>query len=125
MCRRAHLSSTAAVVALMLHAVSSRADRWETTRRAVIDPLNSEVHRHLPQYLKRRDLDAVLGLYTTEVGSGITWDEPVRAYPRFEEETLRWGGRPGEETIPARCGRPLPLFPTIDNAGGSIHPLDW
>ena len=104
---------------------AARGDRWETTRRTVIDPLNSEVHRHLPQYLKRRDLDAVLGLYATEVGSGVTWDEPVRVHPRFEEEMLRWGARRGEERIRARYERLLALLPKIDKAEVRIHRVDW
>ena len=112
-------------VALVLHGPPARADRWETTRRTVIDPLNSELHRHLPQAIKRRDLAAVLALYATEVGTGLTWDAPMRVYPQFEEETLRWGGRQGDETIRARYERLLALFREIDKAELRIHHIDW
>ena len=48
---------------------------WETTRKSVIDPLNGALHRHLPTYLRQRDLTALLGLYATERGGGLGWDE--------------------------------------------------
>src|SRR5215472_10577959 len=77
---------------------TARAD-WETTRKAVIDPLNSALHRHLPTFLKNRDLEAVLALYTTDVGTGLTWDGAHTVYTGREEEMWRWAGPTGSESI--------------------------
>jgi hypothetical protein len=98
---------------------------WETTRRTVIDPLNSELHRHLPSFLKARDLDAVVALYATDTGTGLTWDAPHPAYPGREEETLRWDGARGPEPIRERYRRLLALFPTIDKAELRIDRVAW
>src|SRR5215831_11280465 len=122
--RRIGLATVSAVVALIC-ARRAVADRWEQTRRTVIDPLNSELHRHLPTYLRQRKLDDVLALYATDVGSGITWEGEQRVYPGFEEEMLRWGGRRGEESIRTRYEHLLALFPKIDKAELRIHRIDW
>ena len=58
---------------------------WEATRKGVIDPLNGAFHRHLPTYLRTRDLTALLGLYATESGSGLGWDS-ARALDSGAEE---------------------------------------
>src|SRR5204863_3387170 len=83
------------VALVVLVPATTRADRWEETRRTVIDPLNSTLHRHLPSDLKQRNLDAVLDVYATAVGTGLTWEGATRIYPAFEEETLRWGAARG------------------------------
>src|SRR5262249_34308546 len=123
-CRRIGLATASATVALIC-AGRAVADRWEQTRRTVIDPLNSELHRHLPTYLRQRKLDDVLALYTTEVGTGLTWGGETRIYPNFEEEMLRWGDRRGEESIRTRYAHLLELFPKIDKAEFRIHRVDW
>src|SRR5262245_21220907 len=112
-CRRIGLATASATVALIC-AGRAVADRWEQTRRTVIDPLNSELHRHLPTYLRQRRLVDILALYVTDVGSGLTWEGEKRVYPAFSEEMLRWGGRRGEESIRTRYEHLLALFPKID-----------
>ncbi|HYR96745.1 MAG TPA: VCBS repeat-containing protein [Candidatus Binatus sp.] len=109
---------------LALAPAAARAD-WETTRRTVIDPLNSELHRHLPSFLKARDLDAVVALYATDTGTGLTWDAPRPIYPGREEETLRWDGPRGPEPIRDRYRRLLEVFATIDKAELRIDRIGW
>ena len=113
------------VALVVLVPATTWADRWEETRRTVIDPLNSTLHRHLPSDLKQRNLDAVLDVYATAVGTGLTWEGATRIYPGFEEETLRWGAARGEESIRSRYERLLALFPRIDKAELRIHRVDW
>jgi hypothetical protein len=57
---------------------AARADVWEATRQTVVEPLNSELHRHLPTFLKARELEGVLHHHATEEGTGLTWDEGDR-----------------------------------------------
>ena len=113
------------VALVVLVPATTRADRWEETRRTLIDPLNSTLHRHLPSDLKQRNLDAVLDVYATAVGTGLTWEGATRIYPAFEEETLRWGAAHGEESIRSRYEKLLALFPRIDKAEVRIHRVDW
>jgi hypothetical protein len=103
----------------------SAAERWETVRAAVIDPINSAFHRHLPKDLQRRDLDAVLGLYATETGGGLTWSSVERVHPGREEMEFRWGPATGEEPIRDRYQRLLDELPTIDRAEVRIHRVHW
>src|SRR3989454_8510520 len=106
------------VLGLLLVTLAARAAAadWETTRRTVIDPLNTELHRHLPSFLESRDLDAVLGLYATATGGGLTFDRGHAVYPGCEEETRRWDGNRGPEPIRPRYERLLALFATIEKA---------
>ena len=115
---RALAGFCAALVAL---AVSAHADPWETARKTIIDPINSEFHRHLPQYIKARDLAQIVSLYATESGSGLSWDGARPVYTQQEEEMLRWGGASGAERIGDRYQRLLDLFPTVDKAELRIH----
>jgi hypothetical protein len=98
---------------------------WETTRKTVIDPLNGALHRHLPTFLKNRDLEAVLALYATDVGTGLTWDGAHIVYPGREEEMWRWAGPTGSESIRARYQRLLDLLPTIERAELRIRRVEW
>jgi len=113
------------VVPTTLLPVAASADRWDETRKTVIEPLNSELHRHLPLYLKQRDLDALLGLYACTVGTGLTWEGAQPIYPGFDEEMLRWDNTRGTETIRARYERLLELLPQIEKAELRIHRVDW
>src|SRR6185436_15672811 len=47
-----------ALLALLLPASTSSVQRWEHTRKQVIDPLNTALHRHLPKDIQSRDVDA-------------------------------------------------------------------
>ena len=110
---------------LVALAASAAATDWETTRRAVIDPLNTELHRHLPAYVKSRDLDAILELYATTTGSGLTWDRGHAVYPEHEEATRRWEGTRGPEPIRTRYEHLLALFATIEKAELRIDRVAW
>jgi hypothetical protein len=118
------LAGTLALV-LLAAVPAARAGDWETTRRTVIDPLNSELHRHLPSFVKAHDLDAIVGLYATADGTGLTWDAPTPCYPGREEETLRWEGRRGVEPIRERYRQLLELFPAVDKAELRIDRVAW
>jgi hypothetical protein len=113
-----------AIAALVVPASAWTAD-WETTRKTVIDPLNSALHRHLPSYLKARDLDAVVGVYATATGGGLGWDAARPAYPDREEETLRWDGPPVVEPIRERYRHLLALFAAVDKAEVRIDRIGW
>ncbi len=102
-----------------------RADAWEQSRKTVIDPVNSEFHRHLPTYVRGRDLDEILSLYGVDTGTGLSWDDPSPIYPGREEEMLRWGSAKGSETTRERYQRLLDLFPTVDKAELRIHRIHW
>ena len=110
---------------LVALAASAAPADWETTRRTVIDPLNTELHRHLPAYVKSRDLDAILELYATATGSGLTWDRGHAVYPEHEEATHRWEGNRGPELIRARYEHLLALFATIEKAELRIDRVAW
>ena len=109
---------------VVLAAGGAMAD-WEATRRTVIDPLNTELHRHLPASLKSRDLDAVLALYATATGGGLVFDRGQAVYPECEEGTRRWEGNRGPEPIRTRYERLLALFATIDKAELRIDRVAW
>lgn len=96
-----------AITAALCLTTPARADRWETTRLSVIDPVNSEFHRHLPTYVKARDLGQILSLYATNEGGGLEWEAPQPIYPGREEEMLRWQGPTGAEAIRDRYQRLL------------------
>src|SRR5947207_597076 len=104
------------VLGLLLVALAASAapGDWEATRRTVIDPLNTELHRHLPAFLKSRDLDAVLGLYATPTGGGLIFDRGHAVHAEREEGTRRWDGNRGPEPIRTRYERLLALFATVE-----------
>src|SRR5436309_3272060 len=110
---------------LVALAASAAPADWETTRRTVIDPLNTELHRHLPAYVKSRDLDAILELYATTTGSGLTWDRGHAVYPEHEEATRRWEGTRGPEPIRTRYVHLLALLATIEKAELRIDRVAW
>ena len=60
------------VLCCLVLATSASADSWDATRKATIEPINSELHRHLPTFLRNRDLDGVRHLFTTADGTGLT-----------------------------------------------------
>src|SRR5206468_9892356 len=97
----------------------------ETTRKTVVGPLNSELHRHLPSFLKAPDLDTILALYATPVGTGLTWAGAHAVYAGRDEETTRWEGAGGSEPIRDRYQRLFDLFPTIDRAEVRINRVSW
>jgi hypothetical protein len=121
---RGLVGMVSAAVVLALGGTVGAAD-WETTRRGVIDPLNTSIHRHLPGYVKKRDLDGILGIYATATGDGLTWAEGRRVYPEGEEEVVRWAGPGGPETIAARYRTLLDQFATVDKAELRIGRVGW
>jgi hypothetical protein len=99
---------------------------WETTRKTVIDPLNTELHRHLPSFVKSRDLEALVALYATDAGGGIGWgDAPPPVGVGHDVQTVRWGGAPRTEAIRERWQRLLALFPAVDKAELRIDRVAW
>ncbi|MGH7822695.1 MAG: FG-GAP repeat domain-containing protein [Candidatus Binatia bacterium] len=105
---------------------SAAADAWERTRRGVIDPINTALHRHLPRAIRERSVETILGFYATDGGSGLRWDASRRIRPGKEEETLRWGrAGEGKETIRERYARLLELFPEVERAEVRIHRVHW
>ncbi len=110
---------------LVLLSTSAAAAPWETVRRGVIDPLNTAIHRHLPQAIKARNLDGILENYATDVGTGLGWDGATPVYTQAEEETLRWQGPSTSESIAERYRRLLDLFRTVDKAEVRIDRVAW
>jgi hypothetical protein len=115
------------IVALAAVALAgaARAASWETTRATVIDPLNKAIHRQLPAAIRARDLSAMLALYATHTGTGLSWQGARRVYPDAEEETLRWDAAGDPEPIDGRCQRIIDLFPTVDSAELRIDRVAW
>jgi hypothetical protein len=98
---------------------------WETSRRTVVDPLNTSLHRHLPSFVKARDLDAVLGVYTTDTGTGLRWDDAGPVVADGAERIQRWTGPGGPEAIRARWQGLLDLFASVDKAELRIDRVHW
>jgi len=101
------------------------ADRWEDTRRTVIEPINSELHRHLPQFLKARDMPGVLELYATDEGGGLGWDGMRPLHPGRLERSFVWEGRSVRESIRDRYARLLHALPSIERAELRIDRVAW
>jgi hypothetical protein len=114
-----------AAVLLALTCAVTEAASWEVTRKTVIDPINSTFHRHLPSYLRKRDLTALLELYATPAGGGVGWDGARAAYSGAEEDTRRWDGPPVVEAIGERYQRLLALLPAIEKAELRIDRVHW
>jgi len=114
-----------AIALLVGLAGAAQVDRWEVTRKTVIDPLNGELHRHLPTYVRQRDLEAVLGLYATASGGGLTWDGSHEVYPGRSERVVRWDAVRGPEPIRERWRRLFELFPSIEKAELRIGRVGW
>ena len=98
---------------------------WDEVRQTVIEPINSAVHRHLPRDIKAKDMDAVLGAYATDTGTGLTWTEPTDVSQGFAEQRLRWSGPAGAEPLRARYEHVFSTFDTIDRAELRIHRVHW
>src|SRR5262249_1887133 len=113
---------------LLLACLSARAATasWEPTRKPVIDPLNTALHRQLPRGVKQRDLEAVLAVYAVEVGTGLQWGnaQPIGA-AADDDEILRWGGASGNETIRSRYQHIFELFQPVESAELGIDWIDW
>ena len=93
---QARLSCRTLVPAILVAALAipatSPADDWDTTRKTLIDPLNSALHSHWPEQLEKRELDVLLRLYATPTGTGLRWGD-VETVPSSPQETmLRWSG---------------------------------
>jgi hypothetical protein len=114
----------AAVAGLVLAAPAFGAS-WDETRKAVIEPLNSELHRHLPTFLKSRNMEGVLHHYAVAEGTGLTWDAARPVYPGRGESMVRWEGRQGPESIRVRYERLLELVPEIERAELRLDRVAW
>jgi len=116
-----------ALVMVFLVPVCALADEtsWEVTRVQYVDPLNSLLHRHLPDLLSKRDLDGLMRMYDTEEGTGIGWSEPERSGRPGDERLVRWSTAGPPEEIRGRYARILALFPRIDRAELRIDRIDW
>jgi hypothetical protein len=123
-------SSTRTVVLLLLLAVlavpvASDAGDWDTTRKILIDPLNSALHSHWPKQFEKRELDTLVRLYATKTGTGLRWDDLQPVFSSAEETTLRWVGSGGEEPIRERYEKMLALFADISRTELRIERVDW
>jgi hypothetical protein len=98
---------------------------WEEVRQGVIEPVNTAVHRHLPRDIKAKDMDAVLGAYAVETGSGLVWNEPTAVADGFAERRVRWTGPTGTEPLRTRYEHVFATFATIERAEVRIHRVDW
>ena len=98
---------------------------WDETRKTVIEPINSALHRHLPRDIKGKDLESILELYATDTGTGLPWNEPPQVPEGFTEQRMRWEGPPAQEAIRYRYERLLGLFDTIERAEVRLHRVYW
>jgi len=106
-------------------AAGAHAASWEYTRKNVIDPINTALHRHLPRAIQARDLDAVLEFYATDTGTGLRWEDAKEVYPGREEEMLRSEPPGGPEPIRERYGKLLELLVAVERAEGRVHRVYW
>lgn len=98
---------------------------WEDARKAVIEPINAAVHRHLPQDIKAKNIDAILAVYATDHGSGLPWNEPLDVSGKFHERRLRWQGPAAPESIRDRYQALFNTFESIEKAEVRIHRVHW
>lgn len=98
---------------------------WEEARKTQIEPINSALHRHLPQSIKAKDMDAILDAYATDTGTGIAWNDPTEVAGAFSERRLRWQGPGTQEAIRSRYQHLLAQFDTIEKAELRIHRVYW
>jgi hypothetical protein len=99
---------------------------WDATRVEIIDPINAALHRNLPGDLRGRDLDAVLGHYATDTGTGVVWGEPLDLDGDSRpERRMRWTEPRGEEPLRRRYERFLDLFAVVERAELRIHRVYW
>lgn len=98
---------------------------WEEARQTVIEPINSALHSHLPRDIKAKDLDAILALYATDAGGGLTWDGAVETAGAFTERRVRWSGAGRPEPMRDRYQALLGLFETVEKADLRIHRVYW
>ena len=103
----------------------AHADDWDETRQRLIDPLNSQLHRHWPAELKERNLDTLLRMYVTETGTGLRFESPTPVSRDADEDMLRWSEARGEEGIRERYEALLALFAEIEHAELRIKRVDW
>jgi hypothetical protein len=114
-----------AILLTLLTPALCLSDDWDATRKKLIDPLNSMLHKHVPAMIEARDLDALVRMYATRTGTGLTWDQVEPDDVGDAEPTLRWRGRGGEEAIRERYRTLLELFTTIDSAELRIGRVYW
>ena len=121
-----HLNA-ALVLVLLAGRPLCAAATWEQTRQAVIEPMNTAFHRTLPRSIRQRDIAAILALYATEEGSGLSWEwSKADVLPcNSDEEVLRWHGPGSDESIRSRYEHLLDLFQNVESAEGRIDSLDW
>jgi hypothetical protein len=115
----------AAIAALHSGCLLFSGRHWDETRVGVIEPVNSALHRHLPRDIKQRDLDAVVALYATENGTGLSWSETVTPEPLGSAQRMRWTGPPASEPIRVRYAALLAQFDTIERAEGRVRRVHW
>jgi hypothetical protein len=119
------LARFALVVLLLPGCALVARDRWDETRRQVIEPINAAFHRHLPRELKARDLDALAAHYATERIDDLDWTAGETVGGGFTEEVRRWHGARRAETVRAHYERILALLPTIEKAELRILRVHW
>lgn len=111
-------------MALLITAAAS-ADDWETTRKRLVDPLSAMLHKHWPAELAEGNLDVLLSLYATDIGTGLPWEAREPVYAKALEATLRWSGGSAEESLRERYRQLVGLFGTIERAELRIERVDW
>jgi hypothetical protein len=89
--------------------------------------MNTAFHRTLPRSIKARDLTAILAVYATDEGTGLSWDwQHADVVPsKGDEEVLRWHGPGVNESIRNRYERILDLFQSVESAELRINSVDW
>ena len=120
-----YMSTLFVLLAALLTSVASHAKDWNTTRQMLIDPLNSALHSHWPEQLQNRQLDTLVRLYATPIGTGLRWEDVQPVFSSAQETTLRWSGSGGEESIRERYEKLLALFADIHRAELRIGRVDW
>lgn len=98
---------------------------WDDTRRQVIEPINSVVHRHLARDIGAKHLEAVLEAYATDIGTGLTWKDPDELPDLFAERRFRWNRNRGQERIRERYEHLFRVFDIVERAEVRIHRIYW
>jgi hypothetical protein len=123
--RTAQLVATLIVLPWLSGCLLLAGRHWEEARKTVIEPINSAVHRHLPSDIKAKNIEAILEVYATDTGTGLSWNEPVPVPGDVGEHRFRWQGPAASEPIRHRYERLLGLFAAVERAEVRIHRIYW
>ena len=100
-------------------------ERWEASRRDVVEPLNATFHKHLPRHVAAHDLEALVALHASPELLDQAWDGGEVVAPELDERVVRWRAAPSARSVRAHWEHVLALFPEVERAELRILRVHW